>query len=79
MSFINEDNLWRVSNSINLIAAENVMSPLALKAYVSDFMHRYAEGKPFKRYYQGTRFIDELEVLAERVMGALLGTSMVEL
>jgi glycine hydroxymethyltransferase len=79
ISFINEDNLWRVSNSINLIAAENVMSPLALKAYVSDFMHRYAEGKPFKRYYQGTRFIDELEVLAERVMGALLGTSMVEL
>jgi glycine hydroxymethyltransferase len=79
VSYINEDNVWRVRNSINLIAAENIMSPLALKAYMSDFMHRYAEGKPFKRYYQGVRFIDELEVLAERVMGALLGTNMVEL
>ncbi len=79
ISFINEDNVWRVNSSINLIAAENIMSSLALKAYMSDFMHRYAEGKPFKRYYQGTRFIDELEVLAERVMGALLGTNMVEL
>jgi len=79
VGFINENNIWRVSKSINLIAAENIMSPLALKAYLSDFMHRYAEGRPFKRYYQGTRFIDELEVLAERVIGSMLNTNMVEL
>jgi len=42
--------IWRARETINLIASENVMSPLALKAYISDFMFRYAEGKPFKRY-----------------------------
>lgn len=51
---------WR-SECINLIASENVMSPLARRAYNSDFMHRYAEGQPFQRYYQGTKFIDEIE------------------
>ncbi|MEM4681519.1 MAG: serine hydroxymethyltransferase, partial [Acidilobaceae archaeon] len=62
-----------------LIASENIMSPIALKAYMSDFMHRYAEGRPFKRYYQGTLYIDKLESLAENVMGELLGVSMVDL
>lgn len=54
-------NRWRGSECLNMIASENVMSPLAHSVYNSDFMHRYAEGLPFKRYYQGTRFIDELE------------------
>ncbi|MCS7107502.1 MAG: serine hydroxymethyltransferase [Acidilobaceae archaeon] len=79
ISIINEQNSWRLGRAINMIASENVMSPLALKAYMSDFMFRYAEGKPFKRYYQGTRYIDELEVMTEKVIGAQLGTSMVEL
>ncbi len=58
---IRKQEEWR-SHSINLIASENVMSERAKRVYVNDFMHRYAEGKPGKRYYQGTRFIDELEV-----------------
>lgn len=53
---------WR-KNCLNLIASENVMSPLAKKLYLSDLMHRYAEGEPFKRYYQGTKFFDEIENL----------------
>jgi glycine hydroxymethyltransferase len=73
------ENVWRTTKSINLIASENVMSPLALKVYLSDFMFRYAEGKPFKRYYQGTKFIDELEVLADEIMGSLLDTKLVDL
>ncbi len=64
-------NLERIKSNVNLIASENVMSPLALKVYISDFMHRYAEGKPFKRYYQGTRYIDELEVLTSDLMARL--------
>lgn len=71
-------NEWRRKETINLIASENVMSPLAEKVYLSDFMYRYAEGKPRKRYYQGTAFIDELEVMLIEKMGQLLGTSMVE-
>ena len=59
---------------INLIASENVMSPRAEALYVNDMMHRYAEGKPGKRYYQGARYVDELEEYvtkkAEDVLGA---------
>ncbi len=69
-------NRWRRFETINLIASENVMSPLAEAAYVSDMMHRYAEGKPFKRYYQGTRYVDEVEVRAARLLGELLGADV---
>ncbi|MEB3806649.1 MAG: serine hydroxymethyltransferase [Desulfurococcales archaeon] len=72
-------NKWRLLESINLIASENVMSPLALKAYTSDFMHRYAEGKPFKRYYQGARYIDELEVATADFIASRIGAVGVEL
>ena len=72
-------NTWRLLESVNLIASENVMSPLAMKLYLSDFMHRYAEGKPFKRYYQGTKYIDELEVFTAGLLGEMLGTEYVEL
>jgi glycine hydroxymethyltransferase len=71
-------NTWRKFQTINLIASENVMSPLALAAYVSDMMHRYAEGKPFKRYYQGTRYVDEVEVRVMKLMGELLGGAYVD-
>ncbi len=57
-------NRWRGAECLNMIASENLMSPLAKSVYVSDFMHRYAEGSPFKRFYQGARYIDELESLA---------------
>lgn len=66
-------NSWR-RNCINLIASENVMSPLAEKLYSSDLMHRYAEGLPYKRFYQGTKYIDTIEDttfdLAKQVFGA---------
>ncbi|MCI4459587.1 MAG: serine hydroxymethyltransferase [Acidilobus sp.] len=71
--------MWRLRESINLIASENVMSPAAMAVYVSDPMHRYAEGKPFKRHYQGVKYIDELEVLANELMGRLFETDMVDL
>jgi glycine hydroxymethyltransferase len=71
-------NRWRRYETINLIASENAMSPLAEAAYVTDMMHRYAEGKPFKRYYQGTRFVDEVEVKAASLMGELLGGALVD-
>jgi len=79
LSITDAQNRWRLLEALNLIASENVMSPLALRAYLSDFMHRYAEGKPFKRYYQGTKYIDELEVLTAELLGSLLGTSLIEL
>lgn len=38
-----EQNVWRRTQALNLIASENVMSPLAESVYMSDFMSRYAE------------------------------------
>ena len=57
-------NDWR-NNCVNLIASENVMSPFCESFYVSDLMHRYAEGLPFRRYYQGLNHIDEMEDLTQ--------------
>ena len=53
---------WR-KECLNLIASENVMSSWAEKVYLSDLIHRYAEGLPFKRYYQGLKYFDEIESL----------------
>ncbi len=66
-----EQNVWRRTQTLNLIASENVMSPLAESVYMSDFMSRYAEGKPYKRYYQGTKYVDEIETLTMELMNEI--------
>lgn len=71
--------MWRKRQTINMIASENVMSPLAMLVYLNDMMHRYAEGKPYKRFYQGLIYVDELEVKTQELMGELLGTKHVDL
>jgi glycine hydroxymethyltransferase len=48
-------------NSINLIASENVTSINVREALASDLSHRYAEGLPGKRLYEGCEFIDQVE------------------
>ncbi|HEX5370326.1 MAG TPA: serine hydroxymethyltransferase, partial [Dehalococcoidia bacterium] len=60
---------WRGHQTINLIASENAQSPAVRSIQSSDFMARYAEGHPnhdgeVLRYYQGTRYIDEIETMA---------------
>ncbi len=56
-----ENDSWR-NATLNLIASENVMFPeVGSEFYYNDFMHRYAEGKPYQRYYNGTKYIDDLE------------------
>ena len=60
LSLLKEHENWR-KNCLNLIASENTMSDFAQKLYVSDLMHRYAEGLPFKRYYQGLKYVDQIE------------------
>jgi glycine hydroxymethyltransferase len=57
---VRKQNEWRCS-TLNLIASENVLSNRAREVMGSDFAHRYAEGHPGERYYQGTEIIDEIE------------------
>lgn len=78
LNLIKEHNRWRRKDCINLIASENVTSPLVDSVYLSDAMHRYAEGTPFKRFYQGTKYIDEIEEKTNEVLGELLKAKFVD-
>ena len=49
------------SNSLPMIASENILSPLCKEMLISDFHGRYAEGTPGHRYYQGCKFFDNVE------------------
>ena len=62
---VEKQNEWR-GQTINLIASENVMSRRARSVMGSDFAHRYAEGHPGERYYQGTEMIDEVETRVQQ-------------
>ncbi|MCB9478175.1 MAG: serine hydroxymethyltransferase [Deltaproteobacteria bacterium] len=69
---IDAQNQWR-SHCINLIASENVVSGRVRKALGSDFGHRYAEGHPGARYYEGTKYIDELEAHVQASVKEIFG------
>ncbi|MFQ5887485.1 MAG: serine hydroxymethyltransferase [Candidatus Hydrothermarchaeales archaeon] len=60
---LKEHHNW-MNESLPLIASENVTSGLVREATASDFGHRYAEGLPGNRLYEGCRYIDEVENLA---------------
>jgi glycine/serine hydroxymethyltransferase len=66
-ALVKEQNDWR-GGCINLIASENVTSRRVRGIMGSDFAHRYAEGHPGERYYQGTEIIDEIESLLKQHM-----------
>ena len=50
--------------SLPMIASENITSIFVRRCYISDLGHRYAEGKVGERFYQGCKYIDEIESLA---------------
>jgi glycine hydroxymethyltransferase len=67
---LREQDAWRAT-TLNMIASENTLSPLAMAAQNSDFNGRYAEGHPGARYYEGTRLIDGIETRLEEEIRAL--------
>jgi len=58
-----EHHIW-MESSINLIASENITSIDVREALASDLSHRYAEGLPCERLYEGCEYIDKIENLA---------------
>ena len=79
MELTGKQEKWRGAECLNMIASENIMSPLATRAYMSDLMHRYAEGSPYKRFYQGTGCIDELESGAMELAREVFGVKQVDM
>jgi len=63
----------RQQYTLPLIASENYASVAVRQAQGSVLTNKYSEGYPGKRYYQGNRYIDEVEALAIARAKALFG------
>ena len=60
LQLLQEHHKW-FSESIPLIASENVPSPAVREAIITDFGNRYAEGWVGERVYAGCVYIDQVE------------------
>jgi glycine hydroxymethyltransferase len=76
-ALVRRQNEWR-AGTLNLIASENVLSERARAVMGSDFAHRYAEGHPGERYYQGTEIIDEVEARLKKHLKTLFHCRQVD-
>ncbi len=54
----------RQKNMLEMIPSENYASKAVLEAVGSVLANKYSEGYPRKRYYQGNKYIDEIELIA---------------
>ncbi len=59
-----QGELKRQTTHLEMIASENFTSPAVMQAMGSVFTNKYAEGYPYKRYYGGCEFADQVEQLA---------------
>lgn len=66
------------SESLPMIASENVTSEPVRRVLSSDLGHRYAEGWPGERVYAGCRFIDQIELEAIELGKKLFRTEFID-
>src|SRR3954470_17628720 len=59
-----EDEARRQHDSIRLIASENYASRAVIEATGTVLTNKYSEGYPGRRYYEGQRYVDQIEELA---------------
>jgi glycine hydroxymethyltransferase len=67
------DEEARQHRCVRLIASENYVSAAVMAATGTVLTNKYSEGYPGKRYYEGQRYIDEIETLAIDRARALFG------
>lgn len=68
-----EAELKRQQTTIELIASENFTSKAVMAACGSVLTNKYAEGKPYKRFYNGCENVDKIEALAQERVKKLFG------
>lgn len=80
---IEENDSWRQKECFNLIPSETTPSLLVKMCEISDPSGRYAEHRTMKGeeiyFYQGTDFIRDVELEAQRELGHFFGCEEVEL
>jgi glycine hydroxymethyltransferase len=59
--------------TVRLIPSENYASTAVTQAVGSVFMNKYSEGYPGRRYYEGQRYVDQVESLATSRAKSLFG------
>jgi glycine hydroxymethyltransferase len=70
-----EQEKWRQTKGLELIASENYVSSQVLEAMGSVLTNKYAEGLFGKRYYGGCEHVDEVERLAIERVKQLFGAA----
>lgn len=63
----------RQKEVLEMIPSENYASGAVLEALGSVLNNKYSEGYPRKRYYQGNRIVDSIEILAQERAKKLFG------
>lgn len=63
----------RIKQTLEMIPSNNFQSKAVLEALGSIFNYKYSEGYPHKRYYQGQKYADEMEILAQERAKKLFG------
>lgn len=59
-----QKELERQNDHLEMIASENFTFPSVMEAMGSILTNKYAEGYPYKRYYGGCEFVDQIEEIA---------------
>lgn len=67
----------RQQDTLQMIPSENHASPAVLEALGSRLNNKYSEGYPKRRYYQGNKVADEVEILAQERAKKLFGVPYV--
>lgn len=63
---LNQEEIKRQFQCLELIASENFASHATLSAISTHFNNKYSEGYPGARYYGGTHVVDKLEKLCQK-------------
>ncbi len=66
-----------MNQCLPMIASENLTSHAVREMMATDLSHRYAEGMPGERFYQGCQYIDEIEEISIKLAKKLFGAKYV--
>ncbi len=61
------------SKSLPMIASENIISPMARDLMLSELQDKYAEGPPGDRYYEGNKYVDNIELKVQEIAKDIFG------